>query len=137
MDCVFCRIVNEDETAFVIGEDDQTLWFLNKTQKAKGHTLVVPKAHHTDLLSAPVEVAASVMAGAHRASSILMERLAPEGMSLFQFNREAGWQDVFHLHLHVIPRTRGDALTPAWTSQPLTLEELATVAADLGATRRG
>lgn len=140
MECVFCRIcriVCGDETAFVVGEDDHTLWFLNKTQTVKGHTLVIPKDHYADLLSAPAEVAASVMRGAHGAASTLAARLDASGVSLFQFNGDAGWQDVFHLHLHVIPRRHGDRLTPAWTPQPVTIEELEAIAVDLGATRRG
>lgn len=95
---------------FLVGEDDDTLWFLNKTQTVQGHRLVIPKDHYTDLLSTPVEVAASVMKGAHRAASALAARLNPAGLSLFQFNGEAGWQDVFHLE---------------------------TIATALGATRRG
>lgn len=137
MDCVFCRIVAGGETAFILGEDDDTLWFLNKTQTAKGHTLVIPKAHYPDLLSAPADVATAVMRGAQAAARLLTERIGAEGVSLFQFNGQAGWQDVFHLHIHVVPRKEGDNFTPAWRPEPLSLEELASVAVEVGAAPRG
>jgi histidine triad (HIT) family protein len=55
-----------------------------------------------------------VMVMAKRVAQLLDERLSPEGLNLTQSNRPAGWQDVFHFHLHVIPRWSGDGLVPPW-----------------------
>jgi histidine triad (HIT) family protein len=55
------------------------------------------------------------MVMAKRIAHLLDQRLTPEGLNLTQSNRPAGWQHVFHFHLHVIPRWAGDGLTPAWS----------------------
>ena len=61
-------------------------------------------------------------------ADLLASRLGPDGLTLLQANRPAGWQDVFHLHMHVIPRWEGDGLTPPWAPQPEAPEALAVLA---------
>jgi len=51
-------------------------------------------------------------------------RLKPDGMTLFQPNRAAGWQTVFHIHVHVVPRHKGDPLPTSWQPQTATDREL-------------
>jgi histidine triad (HIT) family protein len=55
---------------------------------------------------------------------LLDERLRPDGMTLFQANRAAGWQDVFHMHVHLVPRYAGDQLRKSWKPQSPTDQEL-------------
>ena len=55
------------------------------------------------------------MVMAQHVARLVDERLSPEGLNLIQANRTAGWQTVFHFHVHVIPRWSGDGLTPPWT----------------------
>ena len=58
--------------------------------------------------------ACAVMTMAKRVAHILDERMTSDGLNLTQSNRPAGWQDVFHFHVHVIPRWAGDGLVPPW-----------------------
>lgn len=114
VDCIFCRIVAGAAPAYVVAEDDRTLAFLDIGAASEGHTLVVPRSHSADIWSISPEDACSVMAMAKQVSHLLDERLTPDGLNLTQSNRPAGWQDVFHFHVHVIPRWAGDRLVRPW-----------------------
>lgn len=131
-DCVFCRIVAGEEPAFVVAEDDHTMAFLDRGMATEGHTLVVPRTHASDIWDVSEQEAAAVMVMAKRIADLLDRRLAPDGMTLLQSNRPAGWQDVFHFHLHVVPRWSHDDLVPPW--QP-TRPPVDTLAATLGRLR--
>ncbi len=95
-----------------------TLAFLDIAPAAERHALVVPKKHADDLLAASADDAIAVMRTAQIMARRLEETLHPDGMTLFQANRPAGWQDVFHLHLHVVPRWEDDQLVRPWSSGP-------------------
>ncbi|MGV2915527.1 HIT family protein [Streptomyces alfalfae] len=129
--CVFCAIVLGRQPAAVVHEDALTIAFLDITAVMDGHTLVIPKHHAADLWQISPEDAAAVMATAHRMAGRIRDVLAPDGLTLFQANRDAGWQDVFHLHVHLVPRTTGDHLQRPWKADPVPLEQLAATRARL------
>lgn len=130
-DCIFCRIVSGDAPAYVVAEDDSTLAFLDRGQATTGHTLVVPKSHAADIWSITELDACAVMAMAKRVAHLLDERLRPAGLNLTQSNRSAAWQDVFHFHVHVIPRWADDGLIPPWRPTRPSEEDLAATLARL------
>jgi histidine triad (HIT) family protein len=130
-ECVFCQIVAHDAPAYIVAEDDRTVAFLDRGQATEGHTLVVPRSHAADLWDVSVEDAAAVMVMAKRVALRLDQQLAPDGLNLMQSNRPAGWQDVFHFHLHVVPRWEGDRLVPPWRPTWSSDEQLATTLARL------
>jgi histidine triad (HIT) family protein len=123
-DCVFCQIVAREASAHIVAEDDLTVAFLDRGQATEGHTLVVPRSHASDLWDVSEEDAAAVMVMAKRVAHMLERQLAPDGLNLVQSNRAAGWQDVFHFHLHVIPRWSGDGLVPPWRPTRTSDEQL-------------
>ena len=90
--------------------------FLDIAPSADGHTLVVPKVHATDVWDIDADALADVARAVHAVAALLRDRIAPEGLTIVQSNRSAGWQDVFHLHFHVIPRASGDRLVRPWAS---------------------
>ncbi|MGW0836162.1 HIT family protein [Streptomyces prunicolor] len=122
--CPFCRIVAGTLDAAVLYEDEDTLAFLDITAVTQGHTLVIPKPHVADLWEIVEPDAAAVMSTAHRVAARLRSVLAPPGLTLFQANRPAGWQDVFHLHIHLVPRWPADGLHRPWTASPKPLAAL-------------
>lgn len=130
-DCVFCRVLSGDLPSTVVFEDDLTLAFLDIKPAADGHTLVVPKRHTENLLTVNSEDLSAVIGSVQAVAHILDERLQPDGLSIFQANRIAGWQDVFHLHFHVVPRWTGDALLRPWIGESVSAERTAQVAARL------
>ena len=130
-DCIFCRIVAGEAPSYVVAENDRTVAFLDRGQATEGHTLVVPRAHASDIWEISERDALAVMAMAKQVAHLLDERLAPHGLNLTQSNRSAGWQDVFHFHLHVIPRWAGDGLRPPWVMTRPSEDQLAATLARL------
>lgn len=126
--CVFCGIITGAVSSHADYEDDLTLAFLDINPATDGHTLVVPKEHADDLFDISADRAAAVMRAAKRVAAQIDEHLSPDGLTLVQTNRPAGWQDVFHLHLHLIPRWDHDLLTRPWSPRPASAEHLAEVA---------
>lgn len=107
-DCVFCRVVSGALPAHLVHDDEHCIAFLDHRPAARGHTLVVPRAHVDGLWDAEPETAGAVMRTASTVAALLRERLQPDGLTLRQNTGRASGQDVFHLHLHLVPRWYGD-----------------------------
>ena len=114
--CVFCAIVAGKTPSWTVYEDDATVAFLDIAQATPGHTLVVPRGHVPDIWSLSEDEAARIMRSVYRVSLMLSERLAPLGLNISQSNGRAAWQEVFHYHVHVVPRYGADQLVPPWRS---------------------
>ena len=110
--CVFCSIINGSAPAYRVYEDEATLAFLDIGPFTRGHTLVVPKIHARTLLDMAPDRAGRLMESAARVAALLRDALTPDGFTLLQANEPAGWQTVFHVHVHVIPRWVGDGIAP-------------------------
>lgn len=123
-DCIFCKIVSGDIPSRKIYEDEAHLAFLDIFPASKGHSLVIPKVHHADIHSMDRESYGAIAAVAKDVADLLLEKLGSEGTTIMQMNREAGWQTVFHAHIHVIPRWSGDGLHKPWDIAPANEAEL-------------
>ena len=126
-DCLFCRIIEGSVPSRKVFENDDCYAFLDIFPAAKGHTLVIPKQHFTDIHEADAQSYALVAAAAKEVADLLHAKLGSDGTTIFQMNREAGWQTVFHLHMHVIPRWEGDSLHKPWDIAAATDEQLTEV----------
>ncbi|MFI7102436.1 HIT family protein [Streptomyces sp. NPDC050161] len=122
--CVFCDILAGRLAAAVVYEDARTMAFLDITAVTDGHTLVIPRRHAADLWEIDEEDAVAVMRTVHMMAARIREVIDPAGLTLFQANRPSGWQDVFHLHVHLVPRAEGDRLHRPWVAQPVELSLL-------------
>ncbi|MER6002103.1 HIT domain-containing protein [Nonomuraea angiospora] len=129
--CVFCRIVEGTEPSQTIHEDDHTIAFLNLAQATKGHTLVVPRAHHRDLTDIPLDEAAHVMRTTVEVGRRLTGALGAKGVNLWHASGETAWQSVFHFHIHVVPRYTDTDLTPPWTEIEHPVESLRGLGAEI------
>jgi histidine triad (HIT) family protein len=112
--CIFCAIVAGEEPVHVIAESERALAFLDINPATEGHTLVIPRAHAADIWDLDAEDGAAVWSLVRDVANLLRDRLAPDGMTLLQANGRAGWQHVFHFHVHVLPRWDGDPLRGPW-----------------------
>lgn len=106
-DCIFCGIVSGALPCFEVCEDEHTLVFLDLFPVARGHSLVIPKRHATDLFEMDRETLAAVSAASLRVAAAIRATLAPDGLGVFQLNGAAAGQTVFHYHMHLLPRNEG------------------------------
>ncbi len=135
--CVLCSIVAGAEPAEIVAENERALAFMDANPATDGHTLVIPKAHAVDIWELDPEDGRAVWALVQEVARAAREALRPQGLTLFQANGKAGFQHVFHLHVHVVPRWRGDGLVQSWHSKPPRHpERIAEIAEQLRTVRR-
>jgi histidine triad (HIT) family protein len=113
-DCIFCKILAGDLPARIVDEDERTIAFMDIAPATRGHALVIPRAHSTDLLDVDPEDLGAVVLAAQRLAARAKERLGADGVNLLNSCGRAAWQTVFHFHVHVIPRYDGDPLRLPW-----------------------
>jgi len=136
-DCVFCRIVEGAAAASVVHADDTAVAFLDIAPITPGHLLVVPRAHATGLADLDPATGRHVFGVAHRlAAALRASGLRCEGVNLFLADGAAAFQEVPHLHLHVLPRWRGDRFKLSYQAGRPSRATLETQAADLRAALR-
>lgn len=113
-DCIFCKIAASEIPSAKIYEDDKVFAFLDLAPAAKGHTLIVPKAHAETILDLPAGFGESVLVAMAKIGRAQMKALGAAGFNCLQNNFSAAGQEVMHLHWHVIPRFEGDGLGLKW-----------------------
>ncbi len=125
-DCIFCKIMKGELPCMKIYEDEHTLAFLDIAKDVDGHILVVPKKHVTNILDADSETLLHVMNAVKKIGVHLTENCGYEGMNILNANNECSGQTVFHLHIHIIPRKRGDNVSgfPKFSGAATPLEEM-------------
>ncbi len=108
--CLFCAIAarEPDAQADVVLEDDEFVAFLDRRPVFKGHVLLVPRLHVVTLPDLPAELRDGFLAAAQRLATALVTGLGAQGSFVAMNNTVS--QSVAHLHMHVVPRTKGDGL---------------------------
>ena len=110
-DCVFCRIVAHEAEASVVYEDDRILAFLDHDPINAGHTLVIPKRHAAHIAELDAASSVAMFPAAQRVAAALRgSGLRCDGVTLHLADGAPAGQEVFHVHLQVIPRWRGDGM---------------------------
>lgn len=131
MDCIFCSIVAGDIPATIVYEDEDVLAFMDIAPANPGHTLIIPKQHYRNIYDMPAEVGGKIMQAAVSLANAIRTALNPDGLNLFQSNEAAGFQTVFHFHLHLIPRWEGDPIRLPWRPSEADMEEIGNIAAKI------
>lgn len=109
-DCVFCRIIRGELDSATIYEDESTLAFMNQHQSNKGHVLVVPRRHFEQIYDLDDDSASALAGTVCKVARAVRRVYAPEGLSIWQSNGPAAFQEVPHVHWHVLPRYNDDGL---------------------------
>lgn len=107
--CIFCKIVLGQIPSYKVYEDDDIVAFLDISQATKGHTLVVPKHHSSDLLHIDATTLSKAIVVAQKIASAMMKSLdGIKGVNIVNNCGAAAGQSVMHFHIHVIPRYSSD-----------------------------
>src|SRR5687768_12863098 len=108
MACIFCAIASGESPAEVVHETEETIAFLDVRPLFPGHVLVIPRAHHVTLGELPPELIPKLFGVAQRMSRAVERAMSAQGTFVAMNNRVS--QSVPHLHVHVVPRKKGDGL---------------------------
>ncbi len=103
-DCIFCKIVSKRAGAVVVFEDKNSVAFLDIHPLNPGHTLVVPRKHYPSMVEMPPQEVGQVFVSVAKVMRGVMKASKADGINIGQSNGRAASQEVFHMHVHVIPR---------------------------------
>ncbi|HET6651677.1 MAG TPA: HIT family protein [Nocardioides sp.] len=107
-DCLFCSIISGEVAGQVVLETDDVVGFLDARPVFKGHTLLVPREHVVTLPDLPDHLRDPFLAAGQRLAAAMVSGLDAQGSFVAMNNTVS--QSVAHLHMHVVPRTKGDGL---------------------------
>jgi histidine triad (HIT) family protein len=111
---IFEKIIQGEITCVKVYEDEFVFAFMDAGQVNPGHVLVATKKPYETLMDADEESAAAMMRTAAKIAKAVQAAFQPDGITILQANKPAGWQTVPHLHLHVLPRYKNDGVDLVW-----------------------
>ncbi len=125
--CVFCKIIQGELPSSIVYRDDSCTAFMDIQPVNQGHVLVIPNSHFPNLADLDADLGRHLFAAAQRIAAALRQcGIRCEGVNLFLADGEAAGQEVFHAHLHVFPRYRGDGFAlrfpPGYGKKPARAE---------------
>ncbi len=112
--CIFCKILAGEIPSTAVYEDDDFKAVLDVNPAARGHVIILPKNHAANIYELPDEDASKIMVVAKKIATAIEKAYRCDGVNILQNNGEAAGQTVFHLHVHVIPRFKGDTVNIGW-----------------------
>jgi histidine triad (HIT) family protein len=130
-DTVFTKIVKGEIPSAKVYEDDLIIAFMDAGQVNPGHVIVASKEPYETILDADEATLGRLMQVAGRVARAVQAAFQPEGITVLQANKPAGWQTVPHLHLHVLPRHRDDGVGITWPRKEPGLDALRALAAKI------
>jgi histidine triad (HIT) family protein len=107
--CVFCQIISQEAPAVQVYEDDEIIAFMDKAPFNLGHTLVLPKRHYAFLTDMSNSEVGRLFTAVSRVAKAISQATGADGLNIAQSNGEAASQDILHVHVHIVPRFRGDS----------------------------
>ena len=122
-DCIFCKIVKGDIPATKIYENELVFCFLDIAPINLGHTLVIPKEHHTSITTIPAEIMSEMALLCQQVGRALQRLPEYDGFNIHLNNGQCAGQDVMHSHFHIIPRVGTDQFFWNWRQLSYDSEE--------------
>ena len=114
--CLFCSIVGGSIPSFKIYEDDLFIAILDRFPVCLGHTLILPKRHAESVFDLNNDEAEKLLPLAQKITNAMRGSLNYQGINLIQNNGAAAGQEIFHFHLHLIPRYENDSMLIKYNS---------------------
>ena len=113
MDCIFCKIIKGDIPSYKIYEDEFVYAFLDIAKDVKGHTLVIPKKHVTNILDCDEQTLHHLISATKKICNHYVDDCGFTGCNIINASGKDAQQTVFHFHIHIIPRKENDGVD-AW-----------------------
>jgi histidine triad (HIT) family protein len=135
-DNIFAKILRGELPAAKVYEDESALAFLDLFPQSRGHTLVLPKVPARNLFDIESAALESLILRVQTVARGVRAALKPDGVTVLQFNGQAGGQSVFHLHFHIIPRWDGVPIKGHGQAGMADKEELTALAQEIAAAIR-
>lgn len=107
-DCIFCKIIDREIPSKIIFESNLNLAFLDIFPISRGHSIVIPKNHYTNLEDIPDDKLSELFKSVKQIAIIIHKKLKIDGYNILQNNYKAAGQDIKHFHVHIIPRNLND-----------------------------
>ncbi|MBR0381972.1 MAG: HIT family protein [Eubacterium sp.] len=123
-ECIFCKIANGQIPSSTIYEDSHFRVILDINPATRGHSLIIPKEHYDNIYDMDAETAGKLFSLAAYIARSIQKGTDCDGLNIVQNNGEAAGQTVDHLHLHLIPRYKGDGQKILWTPHESDADEL-------------
>ena len=131
MSTVFEKLLSGELPCAKVYEDEHVFAFMDAGQVNDGHVIVATRKPHETLLDCSEAEAEALMRVARRIALAVQAAFQPEGITVLQANKPAGWQTVPHVHLHVLPRYEGDGVGLVWPRKEPGIERLRELASRL------
>lgn len=112
--CIFCKIANGEIPSRTLYEDNDFRVIFDISPASKGHAIILPKKHATNIFEISEEDASKIYVVAKKVATALSSELHCDGINILQNNGELAGQTVFHLHMHIIPRYKDDSILIKW-----------------------
>lgn len=122
-DCIFCKISRGEIPSSTVYENDDFRVILDISPATKGHALILPKEHFDNIFQMDADTAAKTFSLASKVASAMKAELNCDGMNILQNNGTVAGQTVFHFHMHLIPRYKGDGVKLAWAPKETNADE--------------
>lgn len=129
--CIFCKLANGEIPTNTLYEDDMFRVIFDLSPATKGHALIIPKEHYRNAYDIDENVAAKVFPLASKMANVMTETFGADGFNIIQNNEELAGQTVFHFHMHLIPRYKGDNALKLWKPGESDQEELKKMAEEI------
>ena len=123
-DCIFCKLANGVIPTHTLYEDEDFRVIFDASPATKGHALILPKEHYDNIYELEDKTAQKILPLAKKIATIMKAELGTDGFNIVQNNGEIAGQTVFHFHMHLIPRYKGDAGIKFWKPGKVTEEEM-------------
>jgi len=125
---VFAKIIAGEIPCAKVYEDGQTFAFMDAGQVNPGHVIVAHKRPAETILDLSDIEAAALFQTARKIAVAVQKTFAPDGLTILQANKPAGWQTVPHVHVHVLPRHENDGVGLQWPRNEPSMDELNSLA---------
>jgi histidine triad (HIT) family protein len=116
--CIFCKIIKGEAKSWMVYEDERVYAFLDIHPVSEYHTLVISRTHYENFFDVPEQELQEVMRAVRRLARLYAERLGITNVQIINSSGREAQQDVFHFHVHIVPRRLGDGQNIRWKTHP-------------------